>query len=688
MSHSRLKIWWLVSVFTVGLLCGLASEVFAAESVNLSQLPRVQARLKANEMVTVVALGDSITTYFGNQSRNRGYYPVPLSVSYYGIFAEYLTMAYPKAAIKLINKGIGGETANRGLKRVEKDVLSQNPDLVFLMYGANDGRGGRDITQYISELKQIVSKIQTAGADVILVAPTMSLADLAWLLPYRQAVLDLRAVLKCPVLDGTLALWPVDEKVFNLEEAHQYLARHFPPNGDDIHPGINGHFQMGRRLWEQLIRPAAASPLSLEIRVPEPILLPGEVDLQLTLTNVSNKTFDGAVQVFFPKDMPVKDAIFSEGKLANKASGMRHYLPLTKLNLDPGKSHLVNWKLKLPDEDELCKTPRLLDYLQKRAGIGIATFSSKGNDLFFLKPKYFPAAIEVNGPRLVTSTGVQLNIPVKNISDKAIKGELFLGRESIRPLTVVAGGMTAFTSQLQLPETTDRSMRRVMPFALKGPLRNVLGLAVYSIEAVPIVNALKEGIVIDADLAEWKKGEWHSFAAGSATAEFAIRQNEQTLFLAMKAVDPHLSFERAGLWKGDGFELYLDARTEAELGTPGPVFQLGFFPPKASDKPLIVAKGKGARDLDTSTVQTAWRLTEDGYVMEVALPISAFAGQGWPAGRMIGFSIACNNVEKAGEARKQHHWAGDHGNYQTPVKFGLLRRGEGPPLWRVLYEKQ
>jgi lysophospholipase L1-like esterase len=682
---SRLPgLFWL---FAFGIACCLEHVLSAATPVDLSRLPRVEARLKANETVTVVALGDSITTYFGNRSRNRGYYPVPLSVSYYGVFAEYLKKAYPQATLKLINEGIGGETANRGLKRVET-VLSQNPDLVFVMYGANDGRAGREITQYISELKQIVSKIQAAGADVILVAPTMSLVDLAWLLPYRQAVLDLQGELECPVLDGTQALWPVDENVSTLEEAHQYLARHFPPDGDDIHPGINGHFQMGRRLWEQLIRPAAASPLRLEIRVTGPILLPGEVAVQLTLTNVSNKTVDGFVQVFFPKGMPVKDAISADGKLANKASGMRHYLPLTKLNLAPGKSQRLNWKLQLPDEEELYKTPSLFDYLKRRAGIGIAIFSSKRNDLFFLTPEYFPADIEVNGPRLVTGVDVELKLAVKNISDQGIKGELFPGKQSKKPVAVVAGEVAAFTSQVQVPETTDRSMRRVMPFALKGQSGDLLGLAVYNMEAVPMVDALKEGMVIDADLAEWKKGEWHSFAAGSATAEFAVRQHEQTLFLAVKAVDPHLSFERSGLWKGDGVELYFDSRAEAELGTPGTVFQLGFFPPKAPSKPLIVARGSGAGDFDTNTVQTAWRLTEDGYEMEVAIPISAFAKQGWAEGQMIGFSIACNNVEQQGEVRKQHHWAGDNGNYQSPVKLGLLRRGSGPRHWRILYEKR
>jgi hypothetical protein len=168
-----------------------------------------------------------------------------------------------------------------------------------------------------NELKQIVGKIRATGADVILVAPTMSLTDLAWLLPYRETALSLRDELDCPVLDGTLALWPVDESVHSLEDVHHYLARHFPPNGDDIHPWFSGHFQMGRRLWEQLGKGPAINPLTFELETPEPLRMEGRTRLALTITNRSKQPFKGAVQVFFPQNMPIAESAPVTEKLPN-----------------------------------------------------------------------------------------------------------------------------------------------------------------------------------------------------------------------------------------------------------------------------------------------------------------------------------------------------------------------------------
>lgn len=62
--------------------------------------------------------------------------------------------------ITTINSGIGGETSKDILKRIDRDVLSFNPDLVIITIGGNDTWKGLTIQEYQNFLIQIVEKIK------------------------------------------------------------------------------------------------------------------------------------------------------------------------------------------------------------------------------------------------------------------------------------------------------------------------------------------------------------------------------------------------------------------------------------------------------------------------------------------------------------------------------------------------
>src|SRR5437868_298093 len=64
----------------------------------------------------VVCLGDSIT--------RRGY-------------PECLEKLLP---VRVVNAGVNGNTSRQGLARLKRDVLSRQPDVVVLFFGANDSR--------------------------------------------------------------------------------------------------------------------------------------------------------------------------------------------------------------------------------------------------------------------------------------------------------------------------------------------------------------------------------------------------------------------------------------------------------------------------------------------------------------------------------------------------------------------
>lgn len=73
----------------------------------------------------IVAIGSSTTAGEGNIRA----YPERL--------VGFLRDAYPKSAIEMINKGIGGQEAPKELARFDTDVIAEKPDLVIWQVGTN-----------------------------------------------------------------------------------------------------------------------------------------------------------------------------------------------------------------------------------------------------------------------------------------------------------------------------------------------------------------------------------------------------------------------------------------------------------------------------------------------------------------------------------------------------------------------
>ena len=91
----------------------------------------VIAKAKAGESVTLVTLGDSITA--------GAVAPAGLEwASHVKNYLEGMDGDPNNGNVILVNAGIGSTEAVLGVSRVEKDVLSKNPDLVVVDFGTND----------------------------------------------------------------------------------------------------------------------------------------------------------------------------------------------------------------------------------------------------------------------------------------------------------------------------------------------------------------------------------------------------------------------------------------------------------------------------------------------------------------------------------------------------------------------
>ena len=115
--------------------------------------------------VRVITLGDSIT-----RGVRRGVLPTET-------FSARLQAALRADGVpaQVHNVGIGSERTDLALERLERDVLSQRPHVVTVMYGTNDSWVDREKTtsrltevQYETNLREIVRRLQAARIRVVL----------------------------------------------------------------------------------------------------------------------------------------------------------------------------------------------------------------------------------------------------------------------------------------------------------------------------------------------------------------------------------------------------------------------------------------------------------------------------------------------------------------------------------------
>lgn len=109
---------------------------------------------------TIVALGDSLTAGFG----------VDLSESYPALLEEALQKnGY---TYTVVNAGVSGETSSGTLARVEW-ILAQNPAVVIVETGANDGLRGIPVQLIEENLREIIALLQENNVEVLLVGMKM-----------------------------------------------------------------------------------------------------------------------------------------------------------------------------------------------------------------------------------------------------------------------------------------------------------------------------------------------------------------------------------------------------------------------------------------------------------------------------------------------------------------------------------
>ncbi len=163
----------LFSLLAAGISVSFGVLSGRADEVPLSRFcERIRAKTadyKSSGPIVVVAFGDSITM----GATTSGVF-IPEDV-YHNRLKRMIGRKFPGPAggtISVINSGIGGDTAAGALKRLDRDVIRYQPDLVLVAFGANDLGPESAQKTYEASLRRIIREIrEKTSADIILLTP-------------------------------------------------------------------------------------------------------------------------------------------------------------------------------------------------------------------------------------------------------------------------------------------------------------------------------------------------------------------------------------------------------------------------------------------------------------------------------------------------------------------------------------
>lgn len=109
--------------------------------------------LHSSRQPVIVCFGDSITQgCFECYSENGQLQTVFEAGESYGEkLKKILQLLFPAVPVTIVNAGISGGRARGGLARLQRDVLSYQPDLVIICFGVNDATAGEaGLKEYVT----------------------------------------------------------------------------------------------------------------------------------------------------------------------------------------------------------------------------------------------------------------------------------------------------------------------------------------------------------------------------------------------------------------------------------------------------------------------------------------------------------------------------------------------------------
>ena len=175
----------------------------------------LRAGFEAGRYRTVVAFGDSIVEGY---QQPEGW-PEMLGRDLAGRYGS----------VRVLNAGISGNTAGDGLKRLQRDVLVHQPDLVLIAFGLNDMKNGIPLSRFEEDLSAIVGQVAASGVQSVLLTTTRLQRGASMLarlnpVPFNESIRTLAEERSIPLIDVNAQFKGLNTPEYLMDAAH--------PNGE------------------------------------------------------------------------------------------------------------------------------------------------------------------------------------------------------------------------------------------------------------------------------------------------------------------------------------------------------------------------------------------------------------------------------------------------------------------------
>lgn len=241
-----------------------------------------------NTLYRLVHDKQCVLGYFGG-SITEGAGASSGATCYRALVTDWFRQRYPEADIREIQAAIGGTGSDLGMYREETDLLSKQPDLVFLEFAVNDG--GVPYERILRQSETILRKLfaHNPYAEVVSILTTTGsvgeLLESGGEYVSRSAYCTISHHYNIPVIDvGNVLHYAV---IRSGGDFHRYTT-------DTVHPNDDGYAIYTKTITDHFTKwlDAAEVPdTPAEIVLPEPLCR--ELDLDARMIDFTAPELDG-----------------------------------------------------------------------------------------------------------------------------------------------------------------------------------------------------------------------------------------------------------------------------------------------------------------------------------------------------------------------------------------------------------
>ncbi len=145
-----------------------------------AKLPNLNQKLANGQNVSMVCLGDSISAGW-TASGYEYVFLRPFCPKYFDLVTNYSN--YKWGNVTAQNYSVGGMTAMWGTYNPQiENVVSSNPDVVFVAFGMNDGSAGISVADFKNNVKTIIDRVREScpNTEFVLVSTMLPNAEVGF----------------------------------------------------------------------------------------------------------------------------------------------------------------------------------------------------------------------------------------------------------------------------------------------------------------------------------------------------------------------------------------------------------------------------------------------------------------------------------------------------------------------------